>query len=266
MGPGAKLAWLVLAMVATPAAAQDRDLCPNRPGLGTPACTVDKGRVMVETDVADWTRDDNADARVDTVLIGDTLVRMGVSDHIELQLGWTPFGHQRQRDRASGVVDVADRVGDAIFGTKVNWAGADGKGFAGAVQVQVMVPAGRTPIGAGDWGASLVLPLSYELPNGLSLQASPEIDAAVDADGQGRHAAWGGTLGLGFALTDDLSAGVETQLVRDEDPAGHTTRALAGASLAWQRGKDLQLDLGMNLGLNRDSSDVQLYAGVSRRF
>src|SRR3546814_7519690 len=63
---------LVAALAAaTPALAEEgRALCPDRPGLGTPACTVDVGAVVLEVGVADWTLDDNADSRTDSWAFG----------------------------------------------------------------------------------------------------------------------------------------------------------------------------------------------------
>jgi hypothetical protein len=259
---GAVLALAALA--AAPVAAEGRDLCPDRPGLGTPACTVDRGRVVVETGLADWTLDKSAGARSDTVLIGDTLLRIGVSDTIELQLGWTPFGYNRER--VGAVVDKASRVGDVTLGAKINLHNPDGSGFSAALLPYTTLPTGRQPIGAGDWGGGLVVPLSYDLSDTVSLQASPEVDAAVDADGDGRHFAYGGTVGLGFNLTDAFAATVEVQAIRDRDPAGHATEAYGGLSVGYQTSKDVQLDVGTNVGLNHGSSDFQLYAGVSKRF
>lgn len=259
---GALLALAALA--AAPVAAEERELCPDRPGLGTPACTVDRGRVVVETGLADWTLDKSAGARSDTLLIGDTLVRIGVSDTIELQLGWTPFGYSRER--VGAVVDKASRVGDVTLGAKINLRNPDGSGLSAALLPYATLPTGRQPIGAGDWGGGLVVPLSYDLSDTVSLQTSPEVDAAVDADGDGRHLAYGGTVGLGFNLTDAFAATVEVQAIRDRDPAGHATEAHGGLLVGYQTSKDVQLDVGTNVGLNHGSSDFQLYAGVSKRF
>lgn len=253
-----------LLAIAAPATAQDRDLCTERPGLGTPACTVEPGRVLIETSLADWMSDRSGGVRSDTILFGDTLVRVGVGERLELQVGWTPVGHSRER--TGSAVDRATRVGDMIVGTKVNFAGPDGKGFSAGLETQVTVPTGRTPIGAGDWGVSFVVPLSYDLSDALQLQASPELDAAVDQDGDGRHTAFGGTLGLNFNLTEAISATLEGQAIRDRDPTGHQTQAFGGLSLAWQPSNDFQFDGGANIGLNHNSDNIELYAGISRRF
>lgn len=257
--------WLLaLAAIAAPAAAQDRDLCTDRPGLGTPACTVEPGRVLVESSLADWTMSKGGGDRSDAILFGDTLVRVGVGKQLELQVGWTPLVYSRER--TGTMVDRATRAGDVTLGTKLNFAGPDGNGFSAGMQVQATLPVGRAPIGAGDWGLSVILPVSYDLSDALQLQASPEIDAAVDEDGDGRHTAYGGTLGLNISISDPITVTLEAQAIRDRDPAGHSTQAFGGLSLTYQTSDDFQFDLGTNLGLNRASDDFELYAGISRRF
>jgi hypothetical protein len=128
------------------------------------------------------------------------------------------------------------------------------------------LPTGGAAIGAGDWAAGLLIPVSYDLGKGLALQLAPEIDAAADEDGNGRHLAWGSVVGLGIDLSDTLNAALEASLMRDRDPSGHSTQALAGLSLGWQPSEDLQLDIGVNLGLNAHSPDGEAYVGVTRRF
>lgn len=256
----------ILLATASPALAEERDYCPARPGLGTPACTIAPGRVSVETGLADWTFDDQPDSREDTVLIGDTLVRIGLTDTIEAQIGWTPFGHDRLRDKIAHHVDSADRVGDVLVGFKANLRNPDGSGLSVAVQPFATLPVGREPIGAGDWGGGVLLPLTYDLSDTLNLQFTPEADAAVDADGNGRHFAYSGTIGLGVAISKAVSATLEFQALRDEDPDGHETQALAALSLAWMPADDLQLDIGANAGIDRAAPDAELYVGVSRRF
>jgi hypothetical protein len=255
-----------LTLIAGPAWAQDkeRDYCPARPGLGTPACTIAPGRVSVETALADWTLDKQGGDRSDTVLLGDTSVRIGLTDAIEAQIGWTPVGIVR--DRSGGTVDRATRVGDITLGLKANLLHPDGSGLSIAIQPYATLPAGKAPVGAGDWGAGVVVPVTYDLNETLNLQATTEADAAVDQDGRGRHGAFSETIGLGIKASEAVSVTLEGQVARDEDPSGHTTQFLSAVSLAWTPKDDLQFDLGAIAGLNRDAPDLELVAGISRRF
>lgn len=256
-----------MALLAAPALADEpRDFCPDRPGIGTPACTIEPGRIAVEIGLGDWTHDRDAQGRTDTILAGDTLLRFGLTDSLEGQVGWTAFGHERTRDFASGALDKASRVGDVTLALRQNLRNPDGSGFSLAVMPYATLPVGRRPIGAGDWGAGLRVPISVEINDTLSLTATPEVDAAVDEDGHGRHPAYGSVAGLGFDFGEHLSAAAEVSLMRDRDPSGHETEVLAGLSAGWQPSDDMQFDLGVNLGLNHQSPDREIYVGVSRRF
>ncbi len=260
------IAGSVLLLAANPALAEERDYCPTRPGLGTTPCTIAPKHVSVETALADWTLDDQSDQRSDTVLIGDTFVRVGLTDSIEAQFGWTPYGHVRTRDKTTGAVDNAGRVGDVTLGMKANLLHPDGSGLSIAVQPFASLPVGRAPVGAGNWGAGVVVPVTYDLSDTLNLQTTSEIDAAVDSDGSGRHLAYSEVIGLGVKLSKTLTATIEGEVLRDEDPRGKTAQDLASASLAWAAKHDLQVDLGAVAGLNRTAPNLELYVGVSRRF
>lgn len=252
---------------ASPALGQEdrRALCPDRPGLGTPACTLDAGATMLEIGIADWTLDRNADSRTDSVAFGDALFRAGLTPSLEVQLGWTMLGHVRERDRTTGDVARWTRTGDVTLALRQNLRNPDGSGFSAALMPYATLPVGGRGVGAGDWGAGLIVPVSVEL-GAVSLGLSPHVDAAVDADGDGRHLAYGSVVGLGFGISDDIAMAAEISLSRDRDPGDGTTEALAGLSAGWQADADSQWDIGANLGLNRDSPDVELYFGFARRF
>lgn len=254
------------ALIAAPAAAQERDFCADRPGLGTPPCTVAPGKLLVEVGLGDWTLDRTPATRTDTVLVGDALARIGVTDHAEIRIGWTAFGHSRERDRSTGAIDRSSGVGDVTLALNRNLVSSDGSGTSVSILPFVTLPTGGAAIGAGDWGAGVLIPASFAMSPSVAITLTPEVDAAVDQDRHGRHLAYGSVVGLGITLSDAVSAGLETQLIRDRDPGGHTTQALAGLSLGWQPGKDVQFDLGANLGLNHATPDVGVYLGVARRF
>lgn len=254
----------VAALLVSPAAyAQDEGprFCPNRPSLGESACITEPGHVQVEVSSFDWTLSRGADQREDTVVVGDVQARFGLTSTSELQIGWTPYGHVRTRDRTTGEIDRTGRVGDVVIGYRQNLRNPDGSGLSFGFEPQVILPVGRSPVGAGTWGAALVVPVTYNLSDKLNLSLTNEVDAAPDEDGRGRHFALNEVLGLGYDLTDQLTAVAEIQVERDRDPVDHQTRALAAASLAWQPRQGLQLDMLVGAGLDRDADDVRMLAG-----
>jgi hypothetical protein len=254
---------LVLLALATPAQAELREFCASRPGLGTPACTVDPAHLIVEVGLTDWTIEQDADQRTDTLLFGDTLVRVGLDDKTEAQIGWTPYGHVRVRDKATGLIERGGGTGDVTLGLRRSLSGPNG---SVAIQPFVTLLVGGATIGAGDWGAGVIVPIGFDLGHDVQLALSPEIDAAVNSSRSGRHLAYGSVIGLSAPLAKGLTGSVEFQAVRDEDPSGKSTQALASASLAWLLGENTQLDIGGVAGLNSDSPDVEVYFGIAQRF
>lgn len=259
-----KYVYAIAALLATaPAWAQEegRRFCPNRPSLGESACTTEPGHVQGEVSAIDWTLEKDAEERKDTILAGDFQLRVGVTPTSEVQIGWSPYGHVRTRDRATGDSGRASRVGDVTIGFRRNLRNPDGSGLSFGVEPRVIVPVGRTPVGAGTWGAALVVPVTYDLTDTLNLALTNEVDAAPDEDGHGRHFALNEVLGLGYDLSDKVTAVAELQVERDDDHADHQTRAFAAASLAWQPRHGLQLDVLVGAGLNRDADDVRILTG-----
>lgn len=241
-----------------------RDFCPDRPGLGTPACTMDAGHAAVELGLGDWTLTRQSGEREDDLATGDLLVRYGLTSSLEMQVGWTAYTHVRTR--SGNIVTRNGGTGDVFVALRQNLHNPDGSGFSIALMPYATLPTGSDGIGAGDWGAGLLVPMSYELPHGFALGLTAEADAAVDADGNGRHLAYSAIFGLDVPLAEKLGATAELSVGRDEDPGGHSTQEIAGLSIGWTPNDNLQLDVGANAGLNRNAPDVEVYFGVARRF
>jgi hypothetical protein len=193
-------------------------------------------------------------------------VRYGLTDSLEARVGWTGYGHERVRDRMTGGVSRQSGVGDVTLGLKQNLSNPDGSGLSIALLPFATLPVGRQPVGAGDWGAGMLIPVTYELSDTIQLGFTPEVDAEVDEDGDGRHLAFSGVVEFNDKLNDALTATLEYQALRDRDPAGHETRQIAGLSLAWEAKRQLQLDIGSNIGLDHAAPNVELYVGISRKF
>jgi len=71
---------------------------------------------------------------------------------------------------------------------------------------------------------------------------------------------------FGFAVTSRLTLSTELWAGWDWDSHETSKQASADASAAYLVTNDLQLDAGANFGLNRQTPDIELYAGVSKRF
>ena len=223
----AALPLLLAAPALADPADSDRPFCASRPGMGTPACVVAPGQAMVELGLIDWTGDSTAGARQDSIAGarqdsiagGEALVRVGIGERWEAQLGWNGFVRQRVRDGV-GAVTITRGAGDALVAIKYNLLRPDGGGVSLAVLPFASLPVGARGIGAGDWAAGVTVPFSVALNDTTGVAFTPQVSAAVNGSGQGRHLAYGGVIGLSRALTGSLGLTGELAWSRDEDPAG----------------------------------------------
>lgn len=253
-------AALALVMSSTAQADALRDLCPSRPGLNTPACTVDPGHLLVEAGIVDWTRDTAGDQRTDEIDTGQFLLHLGIDKRTEVQLAWTAYGEVRTR--SSGGVMRDRGVGDVTIAVRRALAGPNGPV---AIQSYVTLPVGGSALGLGDYSAGVLLPIAVPLGGTLTVEATPEIDWLPDSNGDAHHVAYGSAFGLAANLTKQVSLTVEGEVTRDDDPVNPITSEVASASLAWQPGGNTQFDVGVVKGL-RHAPDIELYVGYSRRF
>jgi len=259
------LSAVIVAAVPASALAQDGPrFCPNQPSLESSACTTELGRVHLEISAIDWQLDKGGDTRTDTIVAGDLLVRAGIGPSTELQFGWSPVG--RVREREAGQVTRRTRVGDVTLGIRHAFAGADGTGLSYGIQPFVTLPVGRTPVGAGTWGAGVVLPVTYDVADGVTVGFTGELDAQPDEDGTGRHFATNGVAGVAVGVTDTFSLTFEGQVVRDDDPQGATTQAFAATGVLWKVAPTRAFYAEAIAGLNRDSPDLHVYAGAAFLF
>jgi outer membrane putative beta-barrel porin/alpha-amylase len=258
---------IVLAVLglATAAAAQERPLCADRPGKDTAPCVLDAGRWQVEMGATgSFQRQDGVSTQAWDA--GEINVRHGLTPTFELQLVWTPFNMVRTHERAGGT-SRATGSDDLVFAVRKNLRNPDGSGTSIAIQPYVSAPTGARGIGAGRWAGGLAAPLSFELDDAVGLSLTPEVDLVPDADGSGSHLAWANVVSIsrGFGPVE-LSAEVWGQV--DDDPSGASTQASFDLAAAWtpEPLPDVQFDVGVNLGLTADTPDVEVMAGVAKRF
>lgn len=254
---------IVLGAASAPARADDGDFCVDRPGLGTPACTMAPGHAMIELGLGEWDHTSDAATIEDDLTFGDVNLRVGLDETTEFGAGLVTYTLIRLRDRGDGAVSRSGGVGDATLALRHSLSGPNG---SVAIHMFVTLPTGRGGLGAGDWSAGVLVPIEFSLPRGLVLELNPAINAAVDADGHGRHLAFGGVIGLSRALGPNLSLSVELAVQQNNDPARQSTDARGALSLAWQAGRDWQFDLEVDQGFAATAPRHALMVGLARRF
>ena len=238
-----------------------RAFCAERPGKITPPCILDAGHLQLEVGLADAVFERSRGAHRTTYTLGASEVRFGLTRRVELQAGWSPLivDHDRAAGHRTG-------VGDAVLGAKAALTDPDADGGAGvSIQGFVTAPTATHGLGAGGWTGGLRLPASIPLGKDSDLSLTPEVDVARNAAGGGTHLAWIGAVGVSHAF-GPTTLGAEVWGKIDDDPSGKVRQASVDFTAAHAVGDNAQLDAGMNLGVNRNTPDVEIYAGIARRF
>lgn len=245
-------------------AADDDPICADRPGKTTNPCTVPAGHFQVETALVDYILQ-NSGGEHDTLLtLGETTLKYGLSDDTDIELDVTPLA--RGTSRSAGKHSSVSGIGDTNVIVKHEFTGSDAP-FQISAYPFVKIPTARQPAGNGKIEGGLVLPILYTIPKSpFSITASPEVDVLVNGDGHGHHPAMAQGVSFGWQATRTLNLSAEVYEQWDWEP-GHTTKQSSfDLAAAFVPRKDLQLDGGVNFGVDRDAPDLEFYVGIAKQF
>lgn len=270
------LAAALFTVVAAPALAQSATpdapaptsdepaLCTDRPTKSNVVCTVPVGRLQIETDLPNWTRNDDGGVRSDVVLYPNPFVKYGLGANTDIEVNWAPY--VTARTRVGPFVSRISGVGDVYLRLKQRSTDSSAKLQVGVIPL-IKLPTARLGIGNREVEGGVSVPIQYTLPQGFTLTTSPELDVLANStNSDDRHVQLIGTANIGKTLSSTVTAYAEFWTAQNYDPAGTVRQYSADVALAWLVQPRLQLDLGGNFGLNRQTPDAQVYVGLSTRF
>jgi hypothetical protein len=243
---------------------QLRAFCTDRPPKANAACTVDAGHFQYESDIVNWTYAETKGVTTNTYLVTNPTLKLGLTDTTDLELNIAPWEIVTTKSGA-GNQSLAG-IGDFFARLKVNLAGAEGGDFQAAIIPYVKAPTARQGIGNGAVEGGVIVPLSFALPQDFTLVFDPEIDILRNEADYGRHANFQMLANVSHALSETVTGYVELWGQADNDPAGPTKQASLDLSAAWLVRPNLQLDMGVNIGLTSATPQAQPFIGISQRF
>ena len=238
---------LALTLLSQRASAQADDAPAfDRPGIPFAAETLRPGAFAWEQGLPDASTDRSGGQRT-TLYTADTLMRLGLFENVELQLGsdsynWQHGGGERVRD--GGDSHVALKVALPSRVESFHWA----------VLGSYSVPTGSAAFSDG-YSRELGVTASWDLPQERALALY--VNYARDSDGH----QWTFAPNYTFFSGEHFSSYVEAGI----DSGGDHAR-VAGAGGAWQLPHAMQLDVSVLRGLTSESPDWQGGLGLSIAF
>jgi hypothetical protein len=245
---------LLAASVFSAGSAFAQSVAFDRPGIAFSPTTLPAGTVSWEQGLPDWSRDREAGVEVSTYA-ANTLLRVGLSEQWELQLGGSPYnraelrvaGLGRLRGSGAGDTSIAFKYALAGLSEPVSWA------FLGKVSSPTgnsAFTSGRTQVAIGT-AAGWALSERHTL--GLYANVSRDADARV----------YTLSPSLSVALSDRVGTYVEAGFSKSTESP---TESIAGLGLTFMAGDAVQLDMSADWGLNDASTDLIAGFGVSIYF
>ena len=252
---------------------QMREMDQDRPNKVNTPHTIDAGHLQVETGLADYLffRDHShgADVRTDTWALGQPNFRLGVLDNLEVNAAFTAYSFLRFHDYVADQTSRRRGFGDTVVGGKVNFWGNDGADGAWAtalaIQPQVKLPTAGRDLGNGHAEFLANVPLQINLPAEfhLGLQTTPALERT--SDNTGYTAGWANAICVDRVIFEKFDVYLEgaSHLTGERHQEGQGT---VDVGVVYQLTRNVSLDTGVNLGVNRASPKAEWFVGMSVRF
>ncbi|NIK01725.1 transporter [Xanthomonas cannabis] len=240
-------ALLVLCLSSRPAAAQAEDPPAfDRPGIPFAAEVLQPGAFAWEQGLPDVSTD-RTDGQRTTLYTADTVLRLGLSQQVELQLGSDSYNWQHgggQRVRGGGDSHIGLKVALPSRSDSFHWAALG----------TYSVPTG-SPAFSDGYARELGVTASWDLAQQRAFALY--VNYARDDEGHTWTFAPNYTFFSGEHFSSYVEAGFDT---------GSEHSRVAGAGGAWQLPHAMQLDVSVLRGLTSKSPDWQGGIGLSIAF
>lgn len=223
----------------------------DRPGIAFSPSTLPAGSVSWEQGLPDWSRDRDTGVELQTYT-ANSLLRVGLSEQWELQLGGSPYNRAELRGAGLGTIRQTG-AGDNSLALKYAVAGM-GDSLSWAWLGKITSPTGNAAFTAGRSQVAIGTAAGWALSErhtlGLYANISRDSDERV----------YTLSPSVSMAVSQRLGAYVEAGFSKSSEAA---SESIAGLGLTWMASDAVQLDLSADWGLNDASTDVIAGFGVS---
>jgi Putative MetA-pathway of phenol degradation len=240
-------------------------ICTDRPTKTNYACTVDAGHFQYESDVINDSSFELNGTTTNTLLIINPTLKYGVSSNMDVELNLSPMERVRVHEQ-NGEVESHEGLSDLYLRLKYLFVDSANGVLQASVIPYIKAPTAPVGVGNGVVEGGALVPINYKLNSLLTLTTVPELDAYKDSNGAGHHLNMVQVLNLAVTLPRAFTFYAELWSDWNWDPAGTIHQRSTDFALTFGVTAYLQLDAGVNLGLNRVTPQTQSYLGISQKF
>jgi len=245
-------------------------LTTDRPGKSSTPITVPAGHVQIEADLFNYSYTDADGATTEQWSTPNVLVKYGLSDRVDFEVGVSGVNHYQYQDHGTGQTITADGIGDTWVGAKFNVLGNNPsdspKNQAFAIIPMIKIPTAARGLGNHLVEATVALPYQFSLPDNWSLVVENADGLRANHSGSGYDGDYQAMVNVSHTLIfDSLTAQAEYFYDIATDPAIGNQMSFDPA-VQWAVTPGLALDVGDYIGLNSRTPGENPYVGISTRF
>ena len=201
----------------------------------------------------------------DTYLATNPTLKYGLSKTVDVEVNIAPYEVVHTHDRL-GASSTLGGVGDLYLRVKWNFFNSADTKWSFTALPYVKAPTARLGIGNEAVEGGMLFPINYKLTDKITLTTVPEFDAYKNGADDGRHFNTAQLFNVGYSLPHSLTLYGELWGDWNHDPLRTIRQYSADTAIAWGLTKYLQVDAGLNFGLNKYTPGVQTYFGISQKF
>ena len=251
-----------------------RDMDTDRPDKTNTPRTVDAGHFQLETGVFNYnfTRDTSGpnDVSTTTMTLGQFNLRVGLLNNLEFNAAVNSYLFQKSVDHVALQTSHQCGNGDTVLGGKFNFFGNDGEDhplkIALGIQPQFKLPTAQRDLGNNHFEFTVGIPFALALPDDfqLGLQTTPGQER--NSANTGYVTGWQNSVTLHHPLVvKNLDSYIEFWSQAGTEKH-RLTQSTFDTGVIYQLNSNMTLDTGVNLGLNRQTTKVECFLGISVRF